>query len=363
MYFLLVSVILFIQICTAAVTITPDTNIRPQSLFYQLETYLPVAAETHELIIVPTTNMLLISQMSNSVLLKAEMDGAVVKQLAAFQIDQPTSGLHGLTNSKANPGKVWATLETANKLLLLDPAVTTVAGTPTVVQEIDIPSPGKGPHYVGEYGDDLWVTLRESRHVLRISHKNSTNFDLFQALPVPIFVAQHPVNNMFYNSQDNSNKIMKIDPTTKTTTQIDIPTNEGEKPVGMISGPQGVWFTLLGNTTAGPGTFGRINADDQLQFFHLKRDLGANAALLHLTFGDDPNTNQIVLLASSIINPNAIDMMIVVTFDATWSNITYEQYTALPTQKCKAHRILKTGKYYMATELTASTLFTAYQAA
>ncbi|KAI8349357.1 hypothetical protein B0O80DRAFT_371069, partial [Mortierella sp. GBAus27b] len=322
--------------------------------FQYVENQLPLTAQTHEVIMVSNSSVMLISQMSNSVLIKASVDAnGVVKQLGAFQISTNASGLHGLVNSQAYPGKVWVTLQYDNLLLLLDPKVNDVTAAPTIDKLIVVPSPGKGPHYVGEYGNDLWSTLQDSSHVLRISHVNSSDYNLYQGRPRPIFIAQHPVNKMFYTGQDNSAAVMKIDPTTGNITQFEIPGTAGQTPVGMISGPNGIWFTLLGTNTTGTGTFGHIAADDTIKYHKLNSTWGKDASLLHLALDPDmEKSNTMWFLTSSIIYNRALDSVIKVVFDPTYETILKEQVTALPTQECKAHRIWLTPDTVFATELT-----------
>ncbi|CAG8837715.1 26347_t:CDS:2, partial [Gigaspora margarita] len=312
------------------VTITP---VNPVGLPRIVENKLPHAKQTHEL----------------------------VKQMASFQIANPNSTLHGLDLSTQYPGMVWLTLEGDNKLVLIDPGVASVTNTPKVIKEIDVPHPGKGPHYIGEYENDLWVSLKESYHVLRINHRYPTYYSLFKGVIHPIFVAQHPINKMFYSSEDTSSKIMKINPATGKTIQIDVAASAGTTPVGMISGPKGIWFTLLGSATAGTGTFGFIDQDDNIVYHKLKSPLGKDAALLHLKFDVAYKTNyKLYLLSSSIINPNALDMVIKVTFDEQWTTIKDEEAIVIPTQRCQAHRLLPTEFNVFATELTSSKILILY---
>ncbi|KAF9318255.1 hypothetical protein BG003_011565 [Podila horticola] len=280
-----------------------------------IENALPTASQTHEVLSIPDRKTLLVSQMSDSVLVKARVnnDGQVTG-LAAFQIGSPTSQLHGLAHSKRYPGKVWVTLQSDNLLVLIDPRAHSLRSAPRVIKEIKVPE-GKGPHYVGEYGDDLWVSLQDSSAVLRINHVNPNDYDHYQGLPRPVFVAQHPINKHFYSGEDNSSKLFKINPFTKKTSQIDVPTT-------------------------------------------LKSQLGKNASLLHLTFDKKADSNKTLwLLSSSITDSNALDMIIKVTFNADWTKIESEEVNVLPTQNDKAHRIIQTAaNQFFATELATSKL-------
>ncbi|KAF9951237.1 hypothetical protein BGZ72_007216 [Mortierella alpina] len=352
---------LLVQSALAAVTITHSPSERTPSHFI-VENHLPIAEQTHEIVQVPGTDVVLISQMSNSVLLKAKVDEhGVVSNVKAFLVGNSTSALHGLANSEVYPGKVWLTLQKDNMLVLIDPKVDSLDEEPQVEKEIVVPSPGLGPHYVGEYGNELWVSLQDGSQVLRINHKNTSDCTIYKGRPRPIFVAKHPINNMFYTGEDNSASIMKINPKSGKTTQFNISSSIGETPVGMISGPKGVWFTLLGTPTQGTGTIGHIHADDTITYHKLTSPRGKDAALLHLAFDLNHGKNHVLwLLSSSIINANALDMIIKVTFDYKWKKILNEEVTVMPTQHSKAHRLLITEKNIFATQLSTSEVLSFY---
>ncbi|CAG8749239.1 40445_t:CDS:1 [Gigaspora margarita] len=350
--------LLFIHSIVAEITITYLPYEGLPSIF---ENQLPLAQQTHELVMVE--DIVLVSQLSNSVLVKVRVDeNGVAQHVESFQIANPNSNLHGLALSTYYPGCVWLTLEADNKLVLIDPMVASAADVPEVIKEIDVPEPGGGPHYIGEYDTNLWVSLKEGSAVLRINHENPFDYNIYQGVSHPIFVAQHPFNEMFYSSEDDSSKIMKINPETGETIQLEVDASAGTTPVGMISGPNGIWFTLLGSKTAGTGTFGFIDQDDKIVYHKLKSPLGKDAALLHLKFDVDYETNyKLYLLSSSIINPMALDMVIIVTFDWQWTTIMDEEVILIPTQQCKAHRLLPTESNVFVTELTTSKLLTLYK--
>lgn len=86
--------------------------------------------------------------------------------------------------------------------------------------------------------------------------------------------------------------------------------------MGMISGPKGVWFALLGSATEGTGTVGFIGKNGEVAPFKLSSPLGQNATLLHLVFDLNADCNRSLwLLSSSIVNSKALDMIIKVTFN------------------------------------------------
>ncbi|KAG0200762.1 hypothetical protein BGX28_006278 [Mortierella sp. GBA30] len=326
------------------------------------ENQLPFAEQTHEVVKVPNSRIVLISQMSNSVLVRALVnEQGVIIRSNAFQVGSPTSALHGLALSQKYPGKVWVTLQKDNKLLLIDPWFTPFRQRPVIMKEITVPAPGLGPHYIGEYGNELWVTLQDSSDVLRINYNNPSDYTIYKGIPRPIFVAKFPDRDLFYTGEDNSASIMKIDPKSGQTTQLKIDASAGQTPVGMISGPKGIWFTLLGTKTQGTGTIGHIDADDKIKYHKLQSPLGKDAALLHLAFDVNAQKNNVLwLLSSSIINDNALDMIIKVTFDSQWETIQSEDVVVMPTQRSKAHRILITSTNVFTTQLSTSKLLSYY---
>lgn len=266
--------------------------------------------------------------------------------------------LHGLTPSTHHPGLVWATHEGGNRLLLVDPGTDRLETPPEIVQEIDVPGGGRGPHYVSEYGDLLWVSLKNSNQVLAINHTDPRQYWLYDGQPHPIFVGRHPDTGIFYASQDQASMLLRIDHDTETTTQIEIPARYGTTPVGLAAGPTGLWVVLLGTSEVGTGTFGRIDADGEFTWFQLTSSEVSQAGLLHLAF-DPPGVDQppgVWLLGSSVISPNVQDVIIRVTFDEQYTRILSEAVAVLPTQHCKAHRLLPLNRSLLVTELTSATV-------
>lgn len=62
------------------------------------------------------------------------------------------------------------------------------------------------------------------------------------------------------------------------------------------------------------------------------------------------------LLGSSITSSNVLDVIIRVTFDAGYTQILGEEVAVLPTQQCKAHRLLPLHSSLLVTELTSATV-------
>ncbi|MGW1073084.1 hypothetical protein [Streptomyces sp. NPDC002537] len=340
-----------------AATAGPVGKGMPRSV---VEHGLPFAAETHEIVKMPGRPMVLVSQMSNSHLVKLRLDPRTeqVTGIKAFPLGPSDALLHGLAVSARHPGRIWATHEGGNRLLLVDPGADALDAAPRVEREIAVPGGGHGPHYVNEYGDVLWVTLKESNQVLALDHTCPDRHRLFEAKSQPIFAARHPVSGDFYVSQDSASSLLRIDPRSGRTSQIPVPAERGSTPVGLISGPGGVWVVLLGTAEAGTGTFGRIDEDGRIDWHRLRDPQGHSAGLLHLAF-DPPGTERgrepgLWLLGSSIVSDKVQDLIVRVRFDPSWTRIVGEGYAALPTQHCKAHRLLPLERSVLATELTTA---------
>lgn len=337
---------------------TDAKQIAPKTI---IEYPLPAARETHELVAVDEQRTILISQQSDSTLIKVALnpESGVAQTAARFVIKHARAGLHGLRNSAAYPGKVWGSLQFDSELLLIDPVVSDVNAPPKIEKCIPLPAPARGPHVVIEDGDDVWTTLKDSHHVMRINHRDPEDYAIYKSARNPIFVAKHAHSGKFYASQDQSSKILRINPKSGKTKQIDIPAELGKTPVGLIAGPDGnVWFVLLGTSTGGTGVFGRILKKGEIQWFQLKNNLGKQAALLHLAFDDCSDTApaKLWLLASSIISPNTLDALIEVRFNQDYQAIDTISTHVFPTQLNKAHRVLPLRKGVYATELATSIL-------
>jgi len=317
---------------------------------------LPAASMTHELARVTGQDLLVISQMDNSTLLKVAVDPANGRPLevAGFPIGSMMGGLHGVTASSAYPGQIWCTFQFDNKLVRVDPG-SALDTAPVITQEIPIPAPGRGPHGIIEVGSDLWSTLKDSAHVLRINHTNAADYALCPAERKPIFVARHPASGEFYASQDQSSQILRMDARGRRISSTPIPAAQGATPVGLIAGPDGnIWFTLLN----APGTFGRIGSDGEFSWFRLTTSVGKTAGLLHLNFDPNPPGPQprLFLLGSSITNAAAPDAVFAVTLSDDYTHLDTQQTFVLPTQGSKAHRVLPAFGGLYVSELNMSLL-------
>ncbi|KAH6856687.1 hypothetical protein B0I37DRAFT_443332 [Chaetomium sp. MPI-CAGE-AT-0009] len=313
------------------------------------EYVLPVATETHELAHVPGTNLLLVTQLSDSRLVKIKLNReSEPHALNSFLMGRNSgSGLHGVWPSARFTGLVWLALQNENKLLLVDPGED-LETAPTIIKTIDIPKPGNGrtactgKYYVFSADVDNYYNI--TRHKLYECHES------------PLFIAEEPNTGLIYVTQDAESSIMQINVDTGKTAQFRIPSCIGNTPVGMTtaSGPlSGLWFSLAGDANGGTGSFGHIGASGEPRFFRLRQPLlGANAGLLHIadasTAKDGP---ALWLLSTSLFSTNSADALIRVAFNATATAVTGEEYAVMPTQNSMVHRILPLHATVLVTEL------------
>ncbi|HEX6039978.1 MAG TPA: hypothetical protein VFZ20_18130 [Longimicrobium sp.] len=321
---------------------------------------LPAAGQTHEVAPVGP-GALVVSQQTDSCLVKVILDErtGVPRSARRFTIVAPDAGFHGLFASRTHPGCVWSTVQFDNALLLIDPVVDDPDAEPRILSRIPIPAPARGPHVVVEYGNELWATCKDSSHVVRINADDPADHTVYPALRKPIFVAKHPVSGDVYASQDQSSSILRIPADGGAPVQMPVPAEHGSTPVGLVQGPDGnVWFVLLGGSTGGKGSFGRINADASIDWFALTTKTGTNAGLLHLGFDEHPDADhpRVWLLGSSISAMGVLNAVFRVTFTPGWGEIDTQETFTLPTQFCMAHRVLARDNGVFATEMMTSLL-------
>ncbi|CAG7932051.1 unnamed protein product [Penicillium olsonii] len=310
------------------------------------EYLMPVATQTHEFAHVPNSNFVLLTQMSNSELIKIELDSTTEEPIAFHSFpmgkNSSTSMLHG----------VWPS--------------TKLSAAPIIKKTIDIPTPGNGPHCVFEIGNRVWAGLKVASeqtgkyYVFSADVHNPKNHTLYPALNSPVFIKEEPTTGLIYVTQDNDSSILRINTTSGETKQMHVPASVGNNAVGMISatGPlSGVWFTLAGNATGGTGTFGHIGPSGKMQFFKLKHPLlGTNAGLLHIADASTAAGPALWLLSTSLLSTNSPDALIRVTFDASMKSIADEEYISMLTQNAMVHRILPLNHTVLVSELHTFTL-------
>eukprot|EP00250_Pteridium_aquilinum_P014047 c21747_g1_i1 orf=74-1543(+) len=327
---------------------------------------MPGARQTHEMAVVGN-NMLLVTQQTNSTLVKVQLDPTTGRPLscASFLLGDFWAGLHGLAASQVYPGHVWASLQFKSVLVRINVGLDQ-ASAPTVEQEIPLPSSVSGPHCVCECGSDLWTSCKDSSHVVRINHTDPTDFTVYPCSRRPIFIAMHPTSGDVYASLDTSSKIWRLMASTGDTTEYDIPAAQGNPPVGLVAAPDGnVWFTLLGGSSGGTATFARISAEAEFQYFTLTTAIAANAGLIHLAFDWDyylkeqtSSSLRLWLLSSSLVATagNSLDAVFTVLIDSELSRITTQHSIVLPTQLCANHRILPHSTGLFVSQLSVSSL-------
>lgn len=97
---------LFLVILFTTTLVSSQNAIEPLVSRRFTEYLMPAAAETHELARVPNSNFVLLSQMSDSQLVKIELDPDTQDPIAlqSFPIGDSKSGLHGVFPSVLYPG-------------------------------------------------------------------------------------------------------------------------------------------------------------------------------------------------------------------------------------------------------------------
>ena len=296
------------------------------------------------------------SQQTNSVLVKIALDPAsgAPSRAAGHLLGTPASGLHGLCASTSRAGLVWATLQYESKVLLLDPVAGDLDAPPRVLESYELPAPARGPHVVVEDGGELWVTAKDSGHVVRIALSGSPRSSVFPCLRRPIFVARHPKTGLVYASEIPSSRIFRLDPATGASGQIEIPPAMGSAPVGLIPGPDGdVWFVLLGGMSGCTGTFGRITGADTIEWFRLATGTLKTAGLVHLAWESRGDSPALLLLATSMGVTGSLDAAIRVTFDPDFTAIATTATAVMATPACMNHRVLATPRGSYVTQLAA----------
>ncbi|KAI0965475.1 hypothetical protein F4678DRAFT_452704 [Xylaria arbuscula] len=355
--------VLQLQLSFSYVVATTTGSLPAKSV---VEYPLPAAAETHEILAV-SDNLLLISQQTDGGLVKVALDNNGQPIGARkWTITNQWSGLHGLTlssgsKSNSSTSTAWATVQFDNAILQIDPKGNDINVAPQVVKTIPIPSPAFGPHGILEHNGNLWVACKDSSHVVRINASDPSDHQIWAVSGRPIFVAVHPTSGDVFSGLDLSSKIWHYKNDGGDGEEIAVPPEKGSTPVGLIAGADGnAWFVLLGNATAGTGTFGRINKDASIDWFSMSSTIGKTAPIIHLAFDQDPT--RFWLLGSSTDCASCPDAVYTVEIDdiltggSASPRIAIQNTIMMPTQKSWNHRIIfHKGSLYI-TELTTSTL-------
>jgi streptogramin lyase len=324
---------------------------------------LPAAGQTHEILAV-SDKLLLISQQTDGSLVKVALDtNGRPTGARKWVVTNPWSGLHGLTLQSTSCGLiVWATVQFDNAILQIDPNGDDINAKPQVKRTIPIPSPASGPHRVLENNGNLWITCKSSSHVVRISINEQDDHQIWAVSERPIFIAIHPTSRDVFSGLDLSSKIWHYKNDGKSGQEIAIPPERGTTPVGLVAGPDdNVWVALLGNSTTGTGTFGRINEDASIDWFTMSSAIGSTASLIHMAF-DQEQTGRLWMLGSSMACASSVNAIFTVDIDdistggTAKPRIARQNSIALPTQRSAAHRVISHKGGLYVTELATSTL-------
>lgn len=172
---------------------------------------MPEAEETQEFARAPNSNFVLLSQMSDSQLIKIELD-PTTKEPIAFQ-SFPTKGspcrLHGVWLSKIYLGMTWLSIQGDNQLLLvLVGPGQNLTTAPSIIHTIDMPAPGNVLHCVFEIGKRVWASLKEKskqtgqHYVFSADVFNPTDQILYPCLASPVFIKEELIASLIYVTQD-----------------------------------------------------------------------------------------------------------------------------------------------------------------
>lgn len=351
----------FYQWNVAAHEITTVDSLPVKSV---VEYPLPAAAQTHEILAV-TKNLLVVSQQTDGSLVKVALDSYGRPTGARkWTVTNTWSGLHGLVLHSAGSGsgsnatnpRIWATVQFDSAILLIDTGdADDINSAPKVLKTIPIPSPAFGPHGVLEHNGNLWISCKDSSHVVRINIDNTSDSQVFPVSGRPIFVAAHPTSGDMYASLDLSSKIWHYKNDGGKGEEISVPPEKGSIPVGLVAGAdKNVWVVLLGNSTGGTGTFGRINQDASIDWFSMTSNVGKTAPIIHLAF--DESASRFWLLGSSTSYPAGANAVFTVQLDPSTPRIAVRTSIMLPTQWSWTHRMISHQGSLYVTELTTSTL-------
>lgn len=159
--------------------------------------------------------------------------------------------------------------------------------------------------------------------------------------PHPIFVARHPQTGEFYASQDQASLILRIDHSTRTSTQLPIPAEHRATRSAYWPGRTG-----LGHPARHlPPIRAPASSDVSTATVPSPGSTSAPPRSARPGYSTSPSshsrpTGHRARLGSSIISPNVLDVIIRVTFDDGYPRILGKEVAVLPSQLCKAHRLL-----------------------
>jgi len=111
-----------------------------------------------------------------------------------------------------------------------------------------------------EQGAEIWVTCKESHHLVRVSADARREVTVYPSAARPIFVALHPKSGHVYASLDEASAIFCLSPNGEAS-KLQLPEALGKTPVGLIAGPDGnVWFVALGMRVGAAGASGGLTS-------------------------------------------------------------------------------------------------------
>lgn len=334
-----------------------------------VEHSLPPALQTHELIYVAgsseegVSGHVLITQMEEGRLLKARvgMDGALLPGMhtATFEPEgsvvegrHPFVGLHGLAPS-SKPGKIWATLQYINEVCLVDVETLRVERAISCPRTLaDGRGPIGGPHAVRESGGRLHVCLKGGASICHgdavgeaeeASAHGLWRVDLtedlaprdegtvFESPPTPV-MCDVTADGDCWVACDASPSLFRVPAQAASTMDCvyhQLPFNYAKLRMtgpGLVVGPDGrPWFCILN----GNGIVGRVSCCGELQIFELHKTFNPHQRLCHISFDREGVLHAI---SSDLLDKRALNTLIRVQFDASFSSVIAQHEIAFPSQ-------------------------------
>lgn len=192
---------------------------------------------------------------------------------------------------------------------------------------------------------------------------------LYECLKSPPMLAIDAFKNCWV-VQDASPFVLHVDVTTQKATQIDIPFPADLGKDDRFTGPgcvrgddDRIWCTALGaqNTLL---RFDPAVKKPGLTYYSLGTPDWAKALrTIHADFATLNGINIMLVIASSLLDHTAPDVLMLVRFDSNWASITGRRVIPLPTQDSAIHRVHVVCKddpfrcSAVVTELDSSKLF------
>lgn len=351
---------------------------------------------TQSLFVTQMTNSLLVRLTVNK-------EGYLKDKQETWQVGPENGGLHNASVSYDHPGHLWLTLQYMNTCLLVDVRpgddflkVKEIYQVPSWIMVNGKQLHVGGPHCVREcpVTHNLWACLKgakedEKNPCAKFSqccdvskqreameeHQKDEDYDIsvpdswavwqldrskynikcpvgakggkiFPCLQSPPMCCVDKKGNCWV-AQDVSPTLLWIDQRTGETEQIAVPwpvgTPDSAKQTGpgIAKAPNGsIWMTQLRTN----GTMVRIDPDTKECVLYDLDPPGwaQNMRMIHMDFCEatiPENHNRIYAIASTLLDDNSTDAILILNVCRDWSTITGIRIIPLPSQRSRCHRI------------------------